>query len=101
LQHKKKCKVDEHKKKMAVFGIVERLEEECSHLPPEHKEVLILRLAGLCSGEIANALNRREMDINQIFSDAVTRLQEAQQGEQMPTEKLLGAKVDSCFSATS
>ena len=93
-QHKKKYKLDEHEKMMAMSGIVGRMRREYLHLPPEHREVLILRLAGLCSGEVANALSHREADIDQILTEAVTRLREAQEGNQMPTGKLLEAGAD-------
>jgi hypothetical protein len=39
------------------------------------------------------------MDTDQMFADAVVRLQEAQLGEQVLAGKLLGAEVDSCFPA--
>jgi hypothetical protein len=90
---------EERETGVAMSGTIKRLERGYFHLPSEHKEVLILRLAGLCSDEVANVLGCRETDTDQIFTHAVTRLQEAQQGEQIPTGKLLGAEVDSCFSA--
>jgi DNA-directed RNA polymerase specialized sigma24 family protein len=95
---KKKRPPDEGGKKVTISGILRRMAREYFDLPPAHKEVLILLLAGLYSDEVANALGYREVDIDQIFADAVTRLQEAQQGEQIPTGKLLGAEVDNCFS---
>ena len=97
-QRKKKHPPDEHKKKVTIPGAIRRMAREYFDLPPAHKEVLILLLAGLYSDEVAHALGYREADIDQIFADAVTRLQEAQQGEQIPTGKLLGAEVDNCFS---
>lgn len=97
-QRKKKHPPDEHRKKATIPGAIRRMAREYFDLPPAHKEVLILLLAGLYSDEVAHALGYREVDIDQIFADAVTRLQEAQQGEQIPTGKLLGAEVDNCFS---
>lgn len=98
-QRKKKRKAGERVGEVATPGIIGRLGREYSRLSSEHKEVLILRLAGLHSAEVANALNCRKMDTDQMFADAVVRLQEAQLGEQVLAGKLLGAEVDSCFPA--
>jgi hypothetical protein len=95
---KKRRRAEEHAG-MATSGTIIRLGREYLGLPPEHREVLILQLSGLYSEEVARTLDYREVDTDQMFADAVTRLQEAQQGEQIPTSKLLGAEVDSCFSA--
>jgi hypothetical protein len=89
---------EKHRKRVTIPGAIRRMAREYFDLPSAHKEVLILLLAGLYSGEVAHALGYRKVDIDQIFADAVTRLQEAQQGEQIPTGKLLGAEVDNCFS---
>jgi hypothetical protein len=95
---KKERTLGVHKKKVVTSSTIRRMGKEYFDLPPAHREVLILQLAGLYSDEVANALDYREGDTDRIFADAVTRLQEAQQGEQIPTGKLLGAEVDNCFS---
>jgi hypothetical protein len=96
--HGKKQETREHRKRVTISGVIRRMATEYFDLTPAHKEVLILLLAGLYPEEVADALDYRKVDIDQIFADAVTRLQEAQQGEQIPTGKLLGAEVDNCFS---
>jgi len=96
--HRKKHETREHRKRVTISGVIRRMGAEYFELTPAHKEVLILLLAGLYPEEVADALDYRKVDIDQIFADAVTRLQEAQQGEQIPTGKLLGAEVDNCFS---
>ncbi|MGH3550140.1 MAG: hypothetical protein ACRDQU_18910 [Pseudonocardiaceae bacterium] len=96
---RKKRTPGEHKKEVVASSTIRRIGKEYFDLPSAHREVLVLQLAGLYSDEVANALDYREGDTDQIFADAVARLQEAQQGEQIPTGKLLGAEVDNCFSS--
>jgi hypothetical protein len=94
---KKKNGAEEPRGKTAISGTLRRLRREYFDLPPQHREVLLLQLAGLYSDEVANVLDHRKIDTDQMFADAVTRLREAQQGEQISTGKLLGMEVDSCF----
>lgn len=98
-QHSDSKDKTEGRGEAADSGTIGRLGREYFNFPPEHREVLILQLAGLYPDEVANALGCRQVDTDRVFADAVTRLQEAQQGEQVPTGKLLGAEVDSCFTA--
>lgn len=93
------ARLEKRNKAVAAPSAIARLWREYFNLPPERREVLILQLAGLHSSEVANALGYRQVDIARMFADAMTRLQEAQLGEQIPIGKLLGAEVDSCFSA--
>jgi hypothetical protein len=67
-------------------------------LPQKHREILVLRVAGQYSDEAAKILGHRKVDTDHMFADVLTRLYEAQQGEQISTDKLLGAEIDSCFS---
>lgn len=97
-QQRKKRKTRECKNEVAMSGTLRRLGTEYSELPPEQREALILQLAGLYPDEVAKVLGCRRVDADQMFAHTVTRLQEAQQGEQLPTGKLLGAEIDSCFS---
>lgn len=97
-RRKKKQRAEDRRRDATKSSTIRRFGREYFSLQPKHREVLILHLAGLYSDEVAKVLYQRKVDTDQMFADAVTRLHEAQQGEQIPTGKLLDAEVDSCFS---